>query len=125
MFTYSPLSKAFEKQLKTVEDQGIKQVEALKALKPEENIELELTEGPFPKNIWNNKIKNDINDIKKWEEKNKWKDLIYRAGKYKYDFQQFETIRSFSDSIYIGKINMNEAEMSQRNLLENVVEINE
>ena len=51
MFTYSPLSKAFEKQLKTVEDQGIKQVEALKALKPEENIELELTEGPFPKNI--------------------------------------------------------------------------
>ena len=37
-FTYSPLSKAFEKQIKTIEDQGIKQVEALKALKPEKNM---------------------------------------------------------------------------------------
>ena len=36
-FTYSPLPKAFEKQIKTIEDQGIKHVEALKALKPEEN----------------------------------------------------------------------------------------
>ena len=36
-FTYSPLRKLFEKQIKTIEDQGIKQVEALKALKPEEN----------------------------------------------------------------------------------------
>ena len=35
--TYSPLRKLFEKQIKTIEDQGIKQVEALKALKPEEN----------------------------------------------------------------------------------------
>ena len=31
-FTYSPLRKAFEKHIKTIEDQGIKQVEALKAL---------------------------------------------------------------------------------------------
>ena len=30
-FTYSPLVKAFEKQVKTIEDQGIKQVEALEA----------------------------------------------------------------------------------------------
>ena len=29
-FTYSPLGKAFEKQIKTIEHQGIKQVEALK-----------------------------------------------------------------------------------------------
>ena len=36
-FTYSLLSKAFEKQIKTIEDKGIKQVEPLKALKPEEN----------------------------------------------------------------------------------------
>ena len=33
-FTYSPLGKAFEKQTKTIEDQGEKQVEALKDLKP-------------------------------------------------------------------------------------------
>ena len=29
-FIYSPLGKAFEKQIKTIEDQRIKQVEALK-----------------------------------------------------------------------------------------------
>ena len=35
-FTYSPLGKAFEKQIKTIEDQGQKQVDALKDLKPKE-----------------------------------------------------------------------------------------
>ena len=34
-FTYSPLGKALEK--KTIKDHGMKQVEALKALKLEEN----------------------------------------------------------------------------------------
>ena len=33
-FTYSPLGKAFEKQIKTIEDHGKKQVEALENLKP-------------------------------------------------------------------------------------------
>ena len=35
-FTYSPLSKAFEKQIKTIEDQGEKQIHALKDLKDRE-----------------------------------------------------------------------------------------
>ena len=35
-FTYSPLGKAFEKQIKTIEDQGKKQVDALKLLEPKE-----------------------------------------------------------------------------------------
>ena len=35
-FTYSPLGKAFEKQTKTIEDQGKKQVDALEKWKPEE-----------------------------------------------------------------------------------------
>ena len=35
-FTYSPLGKAFEKQIKTTEDQGKKQVDGFKNLKPKE-----------------------------------------------------------------------------------------
>ena len=35
-FTYSPLGKAFKKQIKTIEDQGEKQIDALKDLKPKE-----------------------------------------------------------------------------------------
>ena len=33
-FTYSLLGKAFEKQIKTIEDQGQKQFDALESLKP-------------------------------------------------------------------------------------------
>ena len=35
-FTYSPLGKAFEKQIKTIEDKGQKQIDALESLKPKE-----------------------------------------------------------------------------------------
>ena len=36
-FTYSPFGKSFEKQIKTIEDQGEKQVKALNALKFDNN----------------------------------------------------------------------------------------
>ena len=64
-FTYSPLGKVLQKQTQTIEDQGIKQVEALKALKPEENQELESIEGRFLKNMRANKIKNETDEISK------------------------------------------------------------
>ena len=69
MFTYSPLGKAFEKQIKTTEDQGIQQDEALKALKPEENQQDIISiEGIFPK-------EKRTNEIKKLEQKIKLKIL--------------------------------------------------
>ena len=69
----------------------------------------------------NNETNNGIDDIKKWEENIKRKYLIYRANKYKYDFQQYEAMRSFDESIYIWKITIGEAEMDQSNLLKNMV----
>ena len=62
-FTCSPLEKAFEKQIKTIENQGEKQVEALKDLKPKE--QTKATGGKFNNknnqsiaaNIYNNLIK--------------------------------------------------------------------
>ena len=56
-------------------------------------------------------IKNEIDEIKKREEIIKIKDLKYGGNKYRIYFQQFETIRSFGDSIYNGKINIKEAKM--------------
>ena len=80
-FTYSPLGKAFEKQVKTIEDQEIKQFQTLKALKPEENQEdIKSTKGIFQKDIRTNEIKNEISEIRNWEEKIKRKDLIYKAN---------------------------------------------
>ena len=70
-FTYSPLDEA--NQIKTLENQGIKQVEALKAGKPEENQKLESTERIFPKEMRNTEIKNEIDEIRTWEKKLKEK----------------------------------------------------
>ena len=39
-FTYSPLGKAFEKQIKTIEDKGQKQIDALESLKSKEQTKL-------------------------------------------------------------------------------------
>ena len=63
--TYSPLSKAFEKQIKMIQNQGQKQVKALEVLKPEENKEEEIkpVEGHFPKEMTTNEIKNEIDEI--------------------------------------------------------------
>ena len=57
--------------------------------------------------------------------KNKRKDLKYKCkGKYKYDFQQYETMRYFGESIYAGKINLYEVEIDQTKLLENMGKFN-
>ena len=40
--------------------------------------------------------------LKNGKKKTKQKDLIYKINKYKYDFQQYEFIRSFGESIYAG-----------------------
>ena len=116
-FTYTPLRKAFEKQTKTIGEQGKKQVEALKALTEEK---LESIKGIFPKHMRIDQIKNEIDEIKKWEDKIKRKDLKYEAGKYKCGFQQYEMIRSFGESIYSGKISIHKVDMDLTNLLENM-----
>ena len=61
------------KQTNTTEDQGIKQVEALEALKLEENQDLKSIEGIFPKEMRNGEIKNELGEIKKWEDEIKLK----------------------------------------------------
>ena len=115
-----PLSKAFEKQVKTIEDQRIEQFEVSKALKPEENEELELIKKVFSKKkmkMRENEIKNEIYEIKKWEQKIKTKDLNYETKDYLYVTQQYGTTRSFSDNFNTSKTNIDEAEICQSNLL--------
>ena len=58
------------------------------------------------------------------EEKIKGRNLKHEAVRYKYDFQQYETIRSFGESIYPSEVSINKAEMCQTNLLENMVKFN-
>ena len=61
-FTYSPLGKTFEKQIKTIEEQGKKQVEALEVLKP--NIQKLTIKDVIPKNTLTEEAKNEPYKIK-------------------------------------------------------------
>ena len=42
-----------------------------------------------------NEIKNEIDEIKKWQEKIKQKDVKHETKKRIYDFQQYETKKIF------------------------------
>ena len=66
-FTYSPLGKAFEKQIQTIKDQGEKQIDVLKDLKPKE--QTKSIEGIFPEGYETVEIKNKINKIKEHKKK--------------------------------------------------------
>ena len=65
VFTYSSLSKSFEKQIETIEEQGKNQVEALEVLKP---ITQKLTiKDTIPENKLSKEAKNKVNKIKEIE----------------------------------------------------------
>ena len=109
---------------KLLKNKEKKQVEALEVLDSEKNQKQKSIKGLFSKEMRNVEIKNEIDEIKKWENKIKQKVLKYETNRYVYDFQQFETIRYFGDSIYTGKISIDEAEIDQTNLLDNIVDFN-
>ena len=67
-------------------------------------------------------MKLKIKNMKLKNRKKKLKELKYERKKYVYDFQIFETVRSFGDNIYNDKISIKEAEMVQTNLLENILD---
>ena len=49
-FTYSPLGKAFDKQIKTIEDQGKRQVDALNTLKSDNNNKITIKKCTYDPN---------------------------------------------------------------------------
>ena len=50
--------------------------------------------------------------------------MKYETSKYLYDSQQVQTIRSFGDNIYNGKISISEADKKQHNFLNSILEFN-
>ena len=60
-------------------------------------------------------IKYQIYEIKKWEEKTQREDLKYETKYYTYEFQHYQTISSFRESIYTGKMNIDEAGIDHSN----------
>ena len=74
-FTYSPLGKAFEKYTKTIEDQGQKQVDALKDLRPEEQTKAIAGKS---KKIFNRLLeKKQTDEIQKESKETDFNNLVY------------------------------------------------
>ena len=121
-FIYSPLGKSFEKQIKTIEDQWEKQVEALKGFKPKE--QTKSSEEIFPEPYESVEIKIELNKIKEYEKKVNRDNMIYYSSKEPFDFRMFKTIRSFGDDIYSSKITINKADQEQSDLVEYILNFN-
>ena len=119
-FTYSPLGKAFEKQIKTIEDQGEKQIKAIQNNAKEVTIKNFITE-----NILNDEAKKDIDKITEVEKTIDREKLVYRANEYTYSFQNFRTIRAFGRVIYNGEITLKEADEDQASLLNEIINFRE
>ena len=117
--TYSPLGKAFEKQIKTIEDQGKKQVEALNTLKSNNQL---TTEDAIPKNALNNdEAKKELNKIKEIEKNVDREKLIYETNDYSYSFKNFRKIKTFGRYTYVGKIMLEKANEYQTDILTEIM----
>ena len=119
-FTYSPLGKAFEKQAKTIEDQGEKQIKAIQGNKQLANIQEVTIKNIFAENMLNDEAKIEIDKISKIEKTVDRKKLAYKASEYEYSFQNFLIIRTFGRDIYNGDITLKEADEYQSSLLNEI-----
>ena len=122
--TYSPLGKAFDKQIETIEDQGKKQVDALNTLNLIIMKKLQIkNENIIPKSASaSDEAKEEINRILKVEKNVDREKLVYDSGKYTYDFRMFNTIRTFGEDLYEGKITLEEADEDQSDLTDMINE---
>ena len=112
------MGKAFEKQIKTIEDQGKKQVDALNTLKSNNQLTIE---DVIPKNALNNdEAKKELDKIKEIEKNVDREKLIYETNEYTYSFKNFQTIKTFGRDIYEGKITIKEANEYQTKLLDEI-----
>ena len=90
-FTYSPLGKAFEKQIKTIEDQGEKQINALKVLEPK-TIESGSNNKPvITKETYDEILEERMDEIIKMRNKIDFSNLTYN-------------LKGQTDSINFGKL---------------------
>ena len=112
-FTYSSLGKAFDKQIKTIEDQGKKQVDALNTLKSDNKIiikkyKYDSKDIPFiskQKEIFNKLIDERLEKITDLDKRVNRDDLIYRYKDKAADtkFDEFDNALSIINKIRDGK----------------------
>ena len=114
-----PLGKAFEKQIKTIEDQGRKQVDTLNILKS--NKQLTIKDVILNDALNNDEAQKEIDKIKEIEKSVDRDKLIYETNEYTYSFKNFQTIKTFGRDIYEGKTTIEDADEYQTDLLTEIM----
>ena len=118
-FAYSPFGKSFEKQTKTIKDQGQKEVEALNTWKSNNQLTIE---DVIPKNALNNdEAKKELHKIKEIEKNVDREKLINKTSGYTYSFKNFQTIKTFEKEICEGNITIEVANEYQTDLLAEII----
>ena len=115
-FNYSPLGKALEKQRKTIEDQGEKQVVTLESLEDSDK-KLTAIKDFIPIENLNPEINNEIKRIEEIEKKVDRNKMVYKGTNKTYDFRNFKTIRAIGNEIRNNGISLDTANIEQANLL--------
>ena len=115
-FNYSPLGKTIEKQIKTIKDQGEKQVVTLESLKDSDK-KLPVIKDFIPTENLNPEIINEIKRIEEIEKKVDRNRMVYKGTNKTYDFRNFKTIRAFGNEIRNNIISLDTAIIEQSNLL--------
>ena len=101
-FTYSSLEKTFEKQTKTIEDQGEKQIKAIQENKGQlANTQKVTIKIVIPEDVLNDKAKKEMDEIVEIEKTVNRENLIYRAKEYTYSFKHFQTTKIFKQWILL------------------------
>ena len=115
-FNYSPLGKAIEKQIKTIQDQGENQVVALESLKTPDKKITSIKDFISIENL-NPEIINEIKRIEEIEKNVDRNKMVHRGTNKTYDFRSFKTIRTFGNEIRNNVISLDTANIKQANLL--------
>ena len=109
-FTYSPLRRAFEKQIKTIEDQGKKQIDALTDLKPKETKPIEVKSYEY-----GDYFRNELTKIRESSGPIDFNNLIYyyKGNTAPINFIDFKGPLNIFKSIYKGDKTLEEREKEQ------------
>ena len=118
-FNYSPLGKAFEKQTKTIQPQGEKQVAALESLKSSDKKLIPIKDF-IPMENLNPEIINEIKIIEEIEKQVDRNRMVYKGSNKTYEFRNFKTIRAFGNEIRNNAIDMKTADIDQTSLLSHI-----
>ena len=112
-FNYSPLGKALEKQIKTIKDQGEKQVDALKTSYKK----LPSIKDFVPTEKFNLEIINEIKRIEEIEKNVDRDKMVYKSTNRNYDFRGFKTIRTYGNDIRNNVTSLKAVDLEQANLM--------